>query len=69
MGSLSRRRLPSQEELVRLPGAIHAVEHAPIALLPLFAMCDRWDIGGLSTPVQGQTEEPTILSKTATPGE
>jgi DEAD/DEAH box helicase domain-containing protein len=42
-------------------GGLHAVEHAMIAMSPIFAMCDRWDIGGLSTPLHPDTGESTIF--------
>ena len=51
-----------------LLGALHALEHGQIAVLPLIAMCDRWDIGGLSTNAHPQTGVPTIFIYDGHPG-
>jgi DEAD/DEAH box helicase domain-containing protein len=58
------RELPPEVLL----GALHATEHGQIAVLPLIAMCDRWDIGGLSTNVHFQTGSPTIFIYDGHPG-
>lgn len=50
------------------PGAIHAVEHSMIALFPLQLVCDRRDIGGLSTPYHPHTDQSTIFIYDGYPG-
>jgi DEAD/DEAH box helicase domain-containing protein len=61
---LARARLtPAQ-----VPGTLHAAEHAAIGMLPLFTICDRWDVGGVSTPWLQETGEPTIVIYDGYPG-
>lgn len=45
----------------QIAGALHALEHAMIALLPVYAICDRWDLGGVSTSEHSQNGLPSIF--------
>ncbi|MDP9441483.1 MAG: DEAD/DEAH box helicase [Actinomycetota bacterium] len=52
----------------QVPGTLHAAEHAGIGMLPLFTICDRWDVGGVSTALLAETGLPTIVIYDGYPG-
>jgi len=64
----TERQLDGLEEMPLLLSSLHAAEHAMIAMLPLWAMCDRWDIGGLSTNFHEGTGAATVFVYDGHPG-
>lgn len=61
-----------KEEFIRkkldFEGSIHALEHSLIALTPIFALCDRWDLGGVSYPLHPELNAPAIFIYDGAPG-
>jgi DEAD/DEAH box helicase domain-containing protein len=55
-------------EPAQLIGTVHAAEHGLIGMLPLFTICDRWDVGGVSMAQHPQTGAPTIFIYDGFPG-
>ena len=57
-----------RDQKMHLAGGLHATEHAAIGVLPLFAMCDRNDIGGITTPLHPDTGRPQVFIHDGHPG-
>jgi DEAD/DEAH box helicase domain-containing protein len=55
-------------DAAQLIGTVHAAEHGLIGMLPLFTICDRWDVGGVSMALHPQTNQPTIFIYDGYPG-
>ncbi len=53
---------------IHFMGGLHAAEHGTIAMMPLHVVCDRWDLGGISTPAHPQVPQPVIFIYDGYPG-
>ena len=58
----------TEDALIHFMGSIHALEHAGIGILPLLVMCDRNDLGGISTPMHMQVGRPAVFIYDGMPG-
>ncbi len=56
------------EKKIHFMGGLHAAEHGTIAMMPLHVVCDRWDLGGISTPAHPQVPQPVIFIYDGYPG-
>jgi len=63
-----RLQSDAADQKLHFMGGLHAAEHATIGLMPLFVMCDRWDLGGISTPAHPQVPQPVIFIYDGYPG-
>lgn len=61
-------RMATENALLHFMGAIHALEHAVIGILPLLVLADRNDLGGISTPLHPQVGRPAVFIYDGLPG-
>lgn len=61
-----QRHLSDQK--IHFMGGLHAAEHGAIGMMPLHVVCDRWDLGGISTPAHPQVPQPVIFIYDGYPG-
>ena len=63
-----QRNISNRDAKIHFMGGLHAAEHGTIAMMPLHVVCDRWDLGGISTPAHPQVPQPVIFIYDGYPG-
>ncbi|MCF8025855.1 MAG: DEAD/DEAH box helicase, partial [Desulfobacteraceae bacterium] len=58
----------TENKQMHFMGGIHAVEHAAIGICPLFILCDRDDLAGISTPFHPQVKSAAVFVYDSFPG-
>ncbi len=63
-----QRNMSNRDAKIHFMGGLHAAEHGTISMMPLYVVCDRWDLGGISTPAHPQVPQPVIFVYDGYPG-